>query len=69
MVGVVGALVLALWIAWAVRPTDLVWGGWAATIVAAAWIGARVAREVFFGVERFRNRRAADAVPPSGVGP
>ncbi|MBT8337863.1 MAG: hypothetical protein KJO11_14755 [Gemmatimonadetes bacterium] len=65
VVGISGALLLVLWIWWAVRPTDLVWGGWAATVVAAAWIGARAAREVFFGVERVLNRRAAEAVPPA----
>lgn len=65
-VGIAGAAALAAWIWLVVEPTDLVIGGWLATVVAAAWIGARVAREVFFGVERFRNRRATDAVPPDG---
>lgn len=64
MVGIAGALLLAAWIWFAVDPTDLVPGGWLATVVAAAWIGARVAREVFFGIERFRNRRAVEAMPP-----
>lgn len=64
-VGVAGAAALAAWIGLVVQPSDLVLGGWLATLVAAAWIGARVAREVFFGVERFRNRRAAEAVPPA----
>jgi hypothetical protein len=64
LVGVTGALLLALWIWLVVRPSNLVPGGWLATIVAAAWIGAKVAREVLYGLERFRNRRAAEAVPP-----
>jgi len=64
IVGIAGAAALAAWIWIVIRPSDLVLGGWLATVVAAAWIGARVAREMFFGVERFRNRRAAEAVPP-----
>lgn len=69
-VGVVSAVALGLWIQLVVRPSDLVVGGWLATVVAATWIVARVAREVFFGVERFQNRRALEAVPPAlGVDP
>lgn len=64
-VGVVFAAALAAWIWLVVQPSDLVLGGWLATLVAAAWIGARVAREVFFGIDRFQNRRAAEAVPPA----
>ncbi len=66
MIGIAASLTLALWIWLVVEPNRaLVPGGWLATIVAAAWIVARVAREVLFGVERFQNRRAAEAVPPS----
>ena len=71
-VGLAAAAALGLWIWLVVGPTALVPGGWLATIVAAAWIGARVAREVFFGFERFSNRRALEAVPPTasdGPGP
>ena len=54
---------------WAViRPTDLVIGGWIATIAAAAWIGQKVAREIFYGIMRFRNARAVEAVPPATPG-
>lgn len=62
--GAVVALLLALWIWLWVRPSDLVIGGWVATVVAALWGGARVAREVFFGAMRFTNRPAAEASPP-----
>ena len=41
------------------KPSDLVIGGWIATGVAAVWIGGKVAREVAYGVMRFRNRRWA----------
>lgn len=52
-----------------VRPTDLVIGGWTATLVAAVWIGQKVARELIYGGMRFRNARAVEAVPPTGVPP
>lgn len=62
--GLIAAL-LALWIWLVVRPDpDLVLGGWVATVVAALWVGSKVAREIAYGVERYRNRRAVDAVPP-----
>ena len=58
-----GALVaLYVWIA--IRPTDLVVGGWIATVAAAIWIGQKVAREIVYGAMRFRNARAVEAVPP-----
>jgi hypothetical protein len=47
-----------------IEPTDLVPGGWLATLVAAAWIGQKVAREIIYGAMRFTNARAVDAVPP-----
>jgi hypothetical protein len=64
LVGLAGAALLAAWIWIVVEPSDLVLGGWIGTVVAAAWIGSKVAREILYGVERFRNRRAADAAPP-----
>jgi hypothetical protein len=62
--GLVLAAILALWIWLVVQPSDLVMGGWIATVVAALWIGARVGREVVYGVLRFKNRKAVEAVPP-----
>lgn len=64
VVGVAAATALALWIWFGVGASSLVPGGWLATVIAAAWIGAKVAREVLYGVDRFRNRRAVEAVPP-----
>lgn len=55
---------LAVWIWVAVQPSDIIIGGWIATVVAALWLGAKVARELFYGIMRFRNRRAVEAVPP-----
>lgn len=58
-----GACVAAyVWLV--IEPTDLVIGGWLATVAAAVWIGQKVARELIYGGMRFRNARAVDAVPP-----
>jgi hypothetical protein len=63
-IGVVVAVLLALWIWLYIKPSDLVIGGWIATVVASVWVGARVSREIAFGVIRFTNRKAVEAVPP-----
>lgn len=62
--GAVLGAALALWIWTVIQPSDLVIGGWVATVVAALWIGGKVAREIAYGVMRFTNRRAVEAVPP-----
>jgi hypothetical protein len=59
-----GALVAA-YVFLVVRPTDLVMGGWIATVVAAVWIGARIGREIAYGVMRFLGTRAVEAAPPT----
>ncbi len=56
--------VVALYIWTFIQPTDLVIGGWVGTVIAAVWIGSKVAREIAYGVMRFRNSHAVDAVPP-----
>lgn len=56
---------VALYVWIVIRPTDLVIGGWIGTIAAAIWLGQKVAREISYGVMRFMNARAVDAVPPS----
>lgn len=63
-VGVIMAVVLAVWIWLYIQPSDLVIGGWIGTVVAALWIGSRVGREIAYGVMRFNNRKAVEAVPP-----
>ena len=55
---------VAIYVLVAIRPTDLVIGGWIATFVAAVWIGQKVAREIVYGAMRFRNARAVEAAPP-----
>ena len=65
--GAVLGAALALWIWTVIQPSDLVIGGWIATVVAAFWIGGKVVREIAYGVIRFTNRRAVEAVPPGEV--
>jgi len=60
--------VLALYIWTVIRPTDLVIGGWIATLVAGVWIGSKVARELVYGIMRFRNAKAIEAMPPDTAG-
>lgn len=54
--GALMALGLAAWIWLVQQPSDLVIGGWIATVVAAFWFGSRVSREISFGVQRFKHR-------------
>ena len=62
--GVLLAVLLAVWIWMVIQPSDLIIGGWIGTVAAALWIGSRVAREVVFGVIRFKNQKAVEAMPP-----
>ena len=56
---------VALYIFVFIRPDpQFVITGWIATVVAAVWIGSKVAREIAYGAMRFKNARAVDAVPP-----
>jgi hypothetical protein len=57
-VGSAIAVVLALWIWLYVQPSDMLIGGWIGTVVAALYVSARVAREVLYGVARFRGEAA-----------
>ena len=63
-VGLLVAGVLALWIWLYVQPSDLVIGGWIGTVLAAWYVAARVAREIFYAAARMKHRNAAEAVPP-----
>ena len=56
-----GAVAAYVWLV--IRPSDLVIGGWVATVAAAVWIGSKVCRELAYGVMRFRNVGAVDALP------
>lgn len=64
--GALFAAALAVWIWLYIQPSDLVISGWIATVVVAFWIGGRIAREIAYGVMRYQNHKAAEAVPPNG---
>ena len=51
------AVIVAGYIWGIIRPTDVVIGGWIATVIAAYWIGGKLAREVFYGIERSNRKR------------
>lgn len=53
--GLALAAVLAMWIRVVVQPSDLVPGAWLAILVAAAWLSAKLGREVAFGIFRSRE--------------
>lgn len=55
---------LAVWIWVVIRPSTLILGGWIATVAAAFWLLSRIAREIHYGVARYRNQRAVEATPP-----
>ncbi len=57
-VGLAVAVVLALWIWLYIQPSDLVIGGWIATVVGAFYVSARVVREVLYAVARIRGEAA-----------
>lgn len=65
--GLAFGAVVAAYVWFVIRPSDLVVGGWLATLVAAVWIGSKVARELIYGAMRFRNARAVEAVPPTSI--
>lgn len=57
VIGLAFAATVAAYIWIVIRPTDLVIGGWIGTVVAAAWIGSKVGREVMYGLFRMRTDR------------
>ena len=64
--GGAAAAFLAVYIWLVIEPSSLILGGWIATVVAALWLVSRIAREILFGIMRYRNRRAGEATPPTG---
>ena len=60
------ALLLALYIWFVIQPDlSLIPAAWAATLLIAFYLGARVTRELLYGLDRARNHPAAEAVPPT----
>ena len=52
-----------------IRPTSLVIGGWFGTVAMGIWLGAKAGREIAYGVIRFVNARAVEAIPPKADAP
>jgi len=59
-IGVAFAAVVAAYVWGVIRPSTFVIGGWVATVVAAVWIGAKLGREIMYGVLRARARPGSD---------
>lgn len=59
-VGLAAAGALALWIALAVQPSRMIAGAWIASVVAAGWLGAKMAREIAYGIYRSRDTGGGD---------
>jgi hypothetical protein len=58
------AAVLALYIHFGIQPDySLIPAGWAATLAVAFYLGGRVARELAFGLLRFRNQAGPRSAP------
>jgi hypothetical protein len=54
-VGLATAVAVGLWVWFAVEPSRLIPGAWLASLVAAGWLGSKLAREVAWGVIRSRE--------------
>ncbi len=61
--GLAAVLALYIWL-WIQPDFSLIPTAWVATLAVAFYLGGRLSREVLFGWERLRNRRAAEASPP-----
>ena len=69
VVGTAIAALLGLWIWIWIRPSDLILSGWIAVVAAALWLTARIAREILFGVARFRGDRIGRGEPRPAADP
>lgn len=66
LAGAAVTLLLGLYIWFAIQPDlTLIPGGWAATLGVCLYLSSRIARELFYGYDRLRNRRALEASPPA----
>jgi hypothetical protein len=63
LIGVVIAGGIAVYIWLGIHGSRVLLGGWIATVVAALWLGAKVGREVAYGVIRYRDTGSAEQPP------
>lgn len=61
-VAVAGGLVAYIWLV--IEPSRALMGAWVGLTLAAFYLAVRVTKEFVYGVQRLRNARAAEAVPP-----
>ena len=59
---VAAGLAAYIWVV--IEPSRALMGAWVGLTLAAFYMASRVTREVLYGVQRLRNSRAAEAVPP-----
>jgi hypothetical protein len=63
------AAALAAYIWFVIQPSDLIVGGWVGVTLAALYLAARLAREIFYGVDRVRNAPGVEAAQPAERAP
>lgn len=59
---VAGGLVAYIWLV--IEPSRALMGAWVGVTLASFYLAARMTREVLYGMQRLRNARATEAVPP-----
>ncbi len=64
-VGLVVAAGLAAYIWLVVEPSRALMGAWVGVTLASFYLAARMTKELLYGVQRLRNARATEAVPPN----
>jgi hypothetical protein len=64
-VGGAVAAALAAYIWLVVERSRALMGAWVGLTLAAFYLGGRMTRDLLYGVERMRNSRAREAVPPT----
>lgn len=63
-VGGAVAAVLAVYIWLVVEPSRPLMGAWIGLTLAAFYLAARLTKNILYGLQRLRNQRATEAVPP-----
>jgi hypothetical protein len=61
--------VLAVYIWLVIEPSRTLMGAWIGVTLAAFYLSSRMTKEVVYGIERLRNSRATEAVPPEMIPP
>jgi hypothetical protein len=67
LIGLVFAGCIAAYIWLFIRPSNLIIGGWIATVVVALWLGSKIGRELVYGIARARKTGLHDGAPPAST--